>query len=102
MPAQVVHQQNLVQVSSGGSVQDAVHRAQQRGPGFVVEADNDAGRRQRLAVLFLEAPVKQQHEQRYAFSRSSRVQSSLVSRALWPLTRDGASPAAGDAETSPR
>lgn len=43
MLAQVVHQQNLPQVPLGRCAQHAVHGAQERGPGFVVETDDDAG-----------------------------------------------------------
>lgn len=41
--AGVVHQQDLEQQMSGGAVNDAVDRPQQRAPGLVVEHDNDAG-----------------------------------------------------------
>lgn len=58
--AEVVHQDHLQQVVLGGRAQDAVHGAQQRGPGFVVEADDHAGRRQVLWVLLLETPEETQ------------------------------------------
>lgn len=58
MLAQVVHQQNLLQVLSGCSIEDAVHGAQERGPCLVVETDNNTGRRQRLAVLLHKTSVK--------------------------------------------
>lgn len=56
MLAQVVHQQDLPQVPFGCCAQHAVHGAQERGPSFIVETDNNAGRRQELAILLLEAP----------------------------------------------
>lgn len=56
--AQVVHQQNLLQILFGCSIQHAVHCAQERGPSLVMETDNNTGRRQRLAVLLPQTPVK--------------------------------------------
>lgn len=56
MLAQVVHQQNLPQVPFGRCAQHAVHGAQERGPSFIVETDDNAGRRQGLAILLLQTP----------------------------------------------
>lgn len=59
--AEVVHQQNLLQILPGRSVQHTLHCAQERGPSLVVEADNDTGRRQRLAVLLPQTPETNSH-----------------------------------------
>lgn len=56
MLAQVVDQQNLPQVPFGRGAQHAVHGAQERGPSFIVETDNNAGRRQGLTILLLDTP----------------------------------------------
>ena len=61
--AGVVHQDDFVQQVARRSVDDAVHRAQQRRPRLVVEDDDDAGVRVRadVRVLFALAPVNQTH-----------------------------------------
>lgn len=44
--AEVVHEDDLLQEGPGRRVQDAVHGAQEGGPGLVVETEDDAGRGQ--------------------------------------------------------
>lgn len=56
--AHVVHQQNLLQILFGRCVEDAVHGAQERGPSFVMETDNNSRQRKRLAVLPPRTPVR--------------------------------------------
>lgn len=55
--AQVVHQQNLLQILFRCRIQHAVHGAQERGPSLVVKTDDSTCRRQRLAVALPQTPA---------------------------------------------
>lgn len=101
MLAQVVHQQDLPQVLFGCSAQHAVHGAQERGPSFIMETDNDAGRRQGLFVLLLKTPDEWDTRSHLQHSSFMTLPLHLCASAV-ALTRDDEPLAVSDALICPR
>lgn len=57
MLAEVVYKDDLLKQGPGCGVQDAVHSSQERRPGLVMEAEDDAGRRQATWRVLLQTPA---------------------------------------------
>lgn len=55
--AEVVHQDDLLQEGPGGCVENAVHGSQERGPGLIMEAEDDAGCGQAVPRMLLQTPA---------------------------------------------
>lgn len=53
---EVVHEYDFLYEVCWGSVENAVHSPQEDAPGLVVKANDDAGRREGVAVLLVLAP----------------------------------------------
>lgn len=55
--AEVIYKDDLLQQGPRCCVQDAVHGSQERGPGLVVETEDDAGRGQATCEVLLQTPA---------------------------------------------
>lgn len=62
--AKVIHQNDLLQEGPGRRAQDAVHSPQEGGPVLVVEAEDDAGRRQAVPWVLLQTPARKRSRRR--------------------------------------
>lgn len=58
--AEVIYKDDLLQQGPGCCVQDAVHSSQERGPGLIVEAEDDAGCRQTTCRMLLQTPAREE------------------------------------------
>lgn len=76
--AGVVHEDDLPEQRSRRGVQDAVHRAQQRGPRFVVEHDDDAGGGEGRAAFELLVDAPTGGEDKKEKGRKSRIYRSYA------------------------